>query len=338
VDKSEEEGAAGSENETDEDVSYPLSLMFIQQCEDDYVDDLPDLKSKAKKGPRNSVSAEAFGDWNKKSDFKARQIDKNEETEQAICNRLSQSFLFNSLSKEEFSIVVAAMEPKRYKQGESVILQGEDGAELFVVESGSLSCYKRFGGAATETFLKKYEAGDSFGELALLYNAPRAATIKADNDSLLWCLDRATFNFIVKDSSRRRREKYEGFLSIVKILKGMEPYERSVLSDAFVEETYKAGEYIIKVGEEGNKFYLVEEGELTATKVLDGDEELKEVMSYKAGDYFGERALLKNEPRAANVITKTDCLIVAIDRHSFKRLMGPLDDIMRRNMDIYDTF
>lgn len=59
-------------------------------------------------------------------------------------------------------------------------------------------------------------------------------------------------------------------------------------------------------------------------------------MIYAAGDYFGERALLKNEPRAANVIAKTDCLVVSVDRHSFKRLMGPLEDIMRRNMELYD--
>jgi len=89
--------------------------------------------------------------------------------------------------------------------------------------------------------LKKYQAGDAFGELALLYNAPRAATIIADNDCLLWVLDRETFNHIVKDSSRVRREKYEAFLTKVKILESMEAYERSVLSDAFVEETFKAG-------------------------------------------------------------------------------------------------
>jgi cAMP-dependent protein kinase regulator len=98
-----------------------------------------------------------------------------------------------------------------------------------------------FSGKTESTFLKKYEVGDAFGELALLYNAPRAASINADTPSLLWCLDRGTFNHIVKDASRRRREKYEDFLSKVKILENMEPYERSVLSDAFVEEHFTAG-------------------------------------------------------------------------------------------------
>ena len=100
------------------------------------------------------------------------------------------------------------MEEKNYKAAEAVITEGEDGSQLFVVESGTLSCTKIFKGKTEPTFLKKYEAGEAFGELALLYNAPRAATITADVDSLLWALDRDTFNHIVKDSSRVKREKY----------------------------------------------------------------------------------------------------------------------------------
>jgi cAMP-dependent protein kinase regulator len=111
------------------------------------------------------------------------------------------------------SIVVDAMEERRYAPKQTIIEQGDDGSELFVVENGSLTCTKLFSGGKAPTFLKKYEPGDAFGELALLYNAPRAATITADGDCLLWCLDRETFNHIVKDSSRKRREKYEDFLS-----------------------------------------------------------------------------------------------------------------------------
>jgi cAMP-dependent protein kinase regulator len=52
-----------------------------------------------------------------------------------------------------------------------------------------------------DTYLKTYESGESFGELALLYNAPRAASIKAKNTCNLYELDRETFNHIVKDAA-----------------------------------------------------------------------------------------------------------------------------------------
>jgi cAMP-dependent protein kinase regulator len=86
----------------------------------------------------------------------------------------------------------------------------------------------------------------------------------------------------------------------------MNPYERSVLSDAFCEESFKKGEYIIRQGEEGNKFYFIEEGEAIATINQNGEEE-KKVYSYQRGDYFGEIALIKNEPRQANIVCLTDC-------------------------------
>lgn len=76
----------------------------------------------------------------------------------------------------------------------------------------------------------------------------------------------------------------------------MSSYERSTVADAFSEEHFKKGEYIIRQGEEGNKFYFIDEGEAVATLKLGNGEE-KEVKTYKPGDYFGEIALLQNEPR-----------------------------------------
>ena len=137
---------------------------------------------------------------------------------------------------------------------------------MYVVESGILNCYKHFKQTDELLFLKNYNPGESFGELALLYNAPRAATIIADEDSSLWSLDRYTFTHIVKDAASKRREKFETFLQKVQILSTMDNYERSKLADAFKELTYNDGEYIIKEGEEGNAFYIVEEGEAVATK------------------------------------------------------------------------
>ena len=86
----------------------------------------------------------------------------------------------------------------------------------------------------------------SFGELALLYNAPRAASIKAKTECVAWSLDRDTFNNIVKDASMRKREKYENFLKSIELLESMDPYERSKIADALKVVKCKKGEYVVK--------------------------------------------------------------------------------------------
>jgi len=85
------------------------------------------------------------------------------------------------------------------KKGETIISEGQPGDVLYIVESGELSCHKMIDGQSKH--LKNYQAGEVFGELALLYNAPRAATIKALVDSECWVLDRITFNHIVKNAA-----------------------------------------------------------------------------------------------------------------------------------------
>ena len=140
-------------------------------------------------------------------------------------------------------------------------------------------------------------------------------------------LDRGTFNHIVKDSAQRKREKYDNFLQSVAILQSMDPYERSKLGDAVREERFAEGDFIIKQGTAGETFFMLVEGTAIALKRgPDGTE--TQVMSYEPGKYFGERALLKNEPRAANVIATTRLQVVAIDRGSFSRLLGPVDNIL----------
>lgn len=224
--------------------------QVLSDEEDEEEEKVQDLEVKKKqikgKGPRIGVSAEAYGQFNKKENFKPRNIKKNENQIQRIKSRILQSFIFSNLDKKDVNFVIGAMDEKCFNAGDTVISQGDTGDCLFVVESGDLDCFKRFTKDRKEELVKKYTAGDSFGELALLYNAPRAATVKAVTKCILWALDRETFNHIVKDAARKKREKYEAFLRSVDILSSIDNYELSQICDALRTCYFKEGDYVIR--------------------------------------------------------------------------------------------
>lgn len=202
---------------------------------------------------RIGVSAEVYGKLNKREDFVPKFITKTESQMERIKSKILTSFLFRNLEKQDLDIIIGAMEEKSYKIGEYVIEQNDNGDCLYIVETGELDCYKLFSNNPEKVFLKKYLSGDSFGELALLYNTPRAASIITINDCILWSLDRATFNNIIKDSARKKREKYQKFLKSVEILSTVDEYELCQICDALKLYHFKAGEYVIREVE--NSFF-----------------------------------------------------------------------------------
>lgn len=166
-----------------------------------------------------------------------------------LAKRLRQTVLLKSLDEGSFQIVMDSIQELRFEMGNVVIKEGDYGDCMYIVERGTLKCTKVLKGNTKPTFLKEYEPGESFGELSLLYNTPRAATITAKTECILFHLDRETFNHIVKDSAIIKREKFEAFLKNVKLLERMQDYERSKLADALQEELFLSGEYVIKEGE-----------------------------------------------------------------------------------------
>jgi cAMP-dependent protein kinase regulator len=85
-------------------------------------------------------------------------------------------------------------------------------------------------------------------------------------DCILWLLDRETFNHIVKGSAQKKRSKYENFLKSVGILSEVDSYEISQIADALRTSTFIQDEFIIREGEMGDVFYIIEEGSAKATK------------------------------------------------------------------------
>ncbi|CAO3586225.1 unnamed protein product [Absidia cylindrospora] len=306
--------------------------MFDHHKEDESRDGISNLHSVAmaslsSRGRRTSVSAESLQPTTS-HDFVKTVIPKSDEQRERIGVAIGNNFLFKNLDEEQHLDVVNAMVEKRVANGAKVIEQGGVGDYFYIVESGTLDCLIN-GKKVTE-----YTAGGSFGELALMYNAPRAATIVATSDCVLWALDRVAFRMILMENTARKRRMYDHFLSEVPIFKSLEPYERHKIADALEPVQFEDGLVVIKENDVGENFYLIEQGSAIFYKTA-SDGSQQQVNRLSKGDYFGELALLNDKPRAATVVADGKLKCVTLGKKAFTRLLGPVMDILQRNSENY---
>ena len=284
---------------------------------------------------RTSVSAESLAPTSADdSNWKAPNYPKTQQQVSRLRDAVSHNFLFSHLDDEQSAQVLGALQERKVPAKDvRVIVQGDAGDYFYVVEQGTFDIYVSQTGkveAGADGLGSKVATngpGTSFGELALMYNAPRAATVVSTEPSILWQLDRVTFRRILMDSAFQRRRMYESFLEEVPLLASLTAYERSKIADALETTKYPANTHIIREGDVGDKFYILESGEAEARK-RGADAELKQ---YKKGDYFGELALLEDKPRAASVLSKTEVKVATLGKDGFQRLLGPVESIMRRD-------
>ncbi|EPE34475.1 cAMP-binding protein [Glarea lozoyensis ATCC 20868] len=291
-------------------------------------------------GRRTSVSAESLNPTASSNDNWSPPFhQKTEEQISRLKSSISGNFLFSHLDDEQSAQILGALVEKPIPAKDiKVITQGDQGDFFYVVEKGTFDVYVNPAGSMQPgpqglgTKVATIQSGGSFGELALMYNAPRAATVmSAEGQCTLWALDRITFRRILMDSTFQRRRLYESFLEEVPLLSSLTKYERSKIADALDTQKYPQGTTIIKEGDAGEAFYLLESGEAEAYK----EGTSNPVKAYKKGDYFGELALLNDAPRAASVISKTEVKVATLGKDGFQRLLGPVESIMRRTK--YET-
>lgn len=231
------------------------------------------------RGRRTSVSAESMAP-SATQEFKKIIIPKSDAQAERIRVSIGHNFLFRNLDEDQYLDVVNAMAEKQVAKDTTVIEQGGVGDFFYVVESGTLDCF------IGDTKVTNYEAGGSFGELALMYNAPRAATIIATSDCVLWALDRVTFRTILMENTSRKRRMYEYFLSEVALLKSLESYEKHKIADALESVYFEDGQEVIKQDDVGDQFYIIESGKAVVLKA-DANGDAQQVNQLERGSYFG---------------------------------------------------
>lgn len=285
---------------------------------------------------RKSVFAEAY-DPEEDDDEGERIIHaKSDEQRQRLSESVKTIFLFRSLDQDQMSEVLDAMFERVVTDGEYVIKQGDDGDNFYVIESGVYNILVKGDHDPEPIMVGKYDNAGSFGELALMYNLPRAATIQAMSSGSLWAMDRNTFRRILLKSACRKRKMYECLLESVPMLKTLEKYERMNLADALVTKVYDDGERIIMQGDVGDGMFFVEDGTVRVTMTKDDNQE-KEISRVTVGGYFGELALVTKKARAASVFAVGKTKVAFLDVEAFERLLGPCMDLMKRNIEDYEN-
>uniref|UniRef100_A0A8C3AMF6 cAMP-dependent protein kinase type II-alpha regulatory subunit n=1 Tax=Cyclopterus lumpus TaxID=8103 RepID=A0A8C3AMF6_CYCLU len=299
---------------------------------------------------RVSVCAEAFNPDDDDEDTEPRVV--HPKTDEQRC-RLQEScrdiLLFKTLDqhlhlfkgfsthlfREQFSEVLDAMFELRVQPLEHVIDQGDDGDNFYVIERGVYDIM------VMGSTVGQYNNKGSFGELALMYNTPRAATIVATEEGALWGLDRATFRRLIVKNNAKKRRVYETFIESVPLLKSLEANERMKIVDVLGSKQFPEGERIITQGDKAECFYIVESGEVkimmkSKTKADHADNAEVEITRCSRGQYFGELALVTNKPRAASAYAVGGVKCVVIDIQAFERLLGSCKEIMKRNITHYE--
>jgi cAMP-dependent protein kinase regulator len=186
-----------------------------------------------------------------------------------------------------------------------------------------------------------------FGEIALLYNVKRTATVRAVKDCVCWVIEGMVFKSIIIKQAFKRRTIDPSFVEKVDIFASMEKYERVKLLGMLAMKTLKKGDYVFREGDAGDNFYMIAEGEVECIKIqaapnvpsepAGAAEEKKEVhvRDLKTGEHFGELALLTpggGGKRSLSVRVKSEvCELVFLDRKDFAKIVGDISNYLKMN-------
>lgn len=258
---------------------------------------------------------------------------------QRIKTAVRANFLFRHLNDDQLDKAVSAMETIPVTSGDVIIKQFDEGDKFYIADFGEYDvevAVATVDGKSFEppqkvfTYDTKHGNNPCFGELALMYSKPRAATVRASTDGRLWALERKAFRSILMKTPARRLVQV---LKKVEVLKPLGKTDFQRMADLMTEVTYEDGQYVCRQGEEGDAFYIIIEGKCIVTKSEFGDSappvKVMELTDYM---YFGERSLLHDVPRAANVICEGGKVkLLSIHRRDFEEVVGKIADMVDRD-------
>ena len=212
-----------------------------------------------------------------------------------------------------------AMQRQMIHSGDLIIQQGDPGNKFYILEEGDTEV------VVDSNVVAQLGPGNAFGELALMYNCPRAATIRAVSMCTVWTLGRLTFRRLLATTASSAIAERCAFLKKVPQLGSLSNNAINSIAGAMESKTYRMNDNIIEQGERGDAFYVLKDGSCTAYQAKHPGEAAVKVGDLVAGDFFGETALLNNEPRNATVTVASKMTeVLVLSKADFEMILGPL--------------
>jgi CRP-like cAMP-binding protein len=247
---------------------------------------------------------------------------------------------FSELPREVFAPVVRALKVLRLRDGELVIREGEPGVGFYLVATGQVLVF------ATDSLGRKVERtrlheGALFGEMALLTQQPRTASVQVIDEADILELSRENLAELTAEVpalaavlDRFARERLlKNLLATSPLFRPFNRQQQMDLIRRFDGHEVAPGTVIIREGDAGQGLFVVLAGEVEVSKKQDDGSDL-ELARLRAGDVFGEMSLLANQPTTATVRAARSSTILFLAREYFQRLVQALPAIRKYFEDL----
>ncbi|KAG1936472.1 cGMP-dependent protein kinase 1a isoform X1 [Pimephales promelas] len=254
-------------------------------------------------------------------------VPKSAKSKELIKSAILDNDFMKNLEMSQIQEIVDCMYPVDYEKNSCIIKEGDVGSLVYVMEEGKVE--------VTKEGLKLCTMGPGkvFGELAILYNCTRTATVRTVTSVKLWAIDRQCFQTIMMRTGLIKHAEYMELLKSVLTFRGLSEELLSKLADVLEETHYGNGDYIIRQGARGDTFFIISKGKVTMTREESPGQEPVYLRSMGKGDSFGEKALQGEDIRTANVIAAETVTCLVIDRDSYKHLIGGLEDVSNKGCE-----
>ncbi len=253
-------------------------------------------------------------------------------TRQDVVSLLQRVPLFANFTIDELRSIGEHLNREHYRRGETIIRQGDMGARFYIVRRGSVQVSRR-NADGLKLPLAELESGDYFGQAAMLTGEPHDATVRARTPVSVFTLDKKSFDLLVRAGFRGRDKldvaiKRVGLLRRIPIFADFDSLELQQIA-AKLESVYvEGGQTIVEQGDLGDKFYIIESGEVDVTTHHHNGEAVQQAR-LGSGEYFGEIALLMNVPRTATVVAVKPTELLALGADPFNELVSQSQSISR---------